>query len=397
MAGLAGGKSVIENTLMSDDTLRTLNALRLLGIDIVEDGGRLVVEGGGGSFSPPREPIDLGNSGTSMRFFTTVAGLAKGEVELTGDESLRSRPMTPLLECLGNLGVAVRSLGGAGNAPIEISGQGRIEGGSGSISGSISSQFVSSLLIASPYFERGLRLSIEGDLISRPYVDLTIEMMGEFGIDVGQSDGQYVVEPGQSYLPRELRISGDYSSGSFPMTAAAITGSTIEVQGLRANSHQADEAFLTILKDMGCEVSRRNESVEIEGGNLVGIDIDLSNSPDLLPPVSILASVANGPSSIGGVEHARFKESDRIESLYQELRRVGIRVAQQRDGLSFRGGDRPTGQEIFARGDHRLAMAFAVLGMVSEGLIVRGASCFDVSYPCFYQDMVSLGAKFLWT
>jgi 3-phosphoshikimate 1-carboxyvinyltransferase len=164
MAGLAGGRSVVENTLLSDDTLKTLNALRLLGIDIVEDGDRLVVEGGGGSFSPPGEPIDLGNSGTSMRFFTTVAGLATGEVVLTGDESLRSRPMTPLLESLGNLGVVVKSLGGAGNAPIEISGRGHIEGGSGSISGSISSQFISSLLIASPYFERGLRLSIEGKI-----------------------------------------------------------------------------------------------------------------------------------------------------------------------------------------------------------------------------------------
>jgi 3-phosphoshikimate 1-carboxyvinyltransferase len=396
LAALADGRSTLLNCLESEDTLSTLEALRLFGIKIDREDDRTVVEGSAGSLSSPPGPIDLGNSGTSLRFLTTLAGLARGRVILTGDESLRSRPMTPLMECLGTIGVEARSVGESGTAPIEVHGRGSIDGGEGSVSGSVSSQFISSLLIPSPYFERGLRLSIVGDLISAPYVDLTVEMMASFGVEVVIDKGTYCVGPGPGYRAGKFRVGGDYSSAAFPMSAAAITGSCIEVDGLREGSHQADEAFLGILERMGCSVERVGETVRVEGGELTGIDVDLSDSPDLLPPVSVVASLASGPSVISGVEHARLKESDRIESIFRELRRIGIRVEQRIDGLSFQGDGRPRGKEVFSRGDHRLAMALAVLGLATDGLVVRGASCFDVSYPDFYRDMVALGARFAW-
>jgi len=396
LAALAEGKSTLLNCLESEDTLSTLEALRLFGVKMDREEDRIVVEGSGGNLSGPKGPIDLGNSGTSLRFLTTLAGLAHGKSVLTGDESLRSRPMSPLIDCLRAMGVDIRSVGEGGTAPIEVFGRGGIEGGEGSVSGSVSSQFISSLLIPSPYFKRGLRLSVLGDLISAPYVDLTVEMMADFEVGVEIDGGTYCVEPGPGYRAGRFIVGGDYSSAAFPMSAAAITGSCIEVGGLREGSHQADEAFLGILGRMGCSVERMGETVRVEGGKLTGIDVDLSDSPDLLPPVSVLASLASGPSVISGVEHARFKESDRIESIFREMRRVGIPVEERRDGLSFQGNGIPRGREVFSRGDHRLAMALAVLGLASDGLVVRGASCFEVSYPGFYRDMVSLGARFGW-
>ena len=392
IASLASGVSVLENALACSDTVSTINGLKALGIKIESDAGGFEVEGRGGEFSVPAKPLDLGNSGTSLRFITTLAGFVPGRCVLTGDGSLRSRPMSELLKCLGELGIRTISLGNGGTAPIMVEGIGKIPGGRTTISGTISSQFISSLLMPAPYFERGLRLGIKGEMKSRPYVGLTIRVMKDFGVDVRVEEEAFDVVLAH-FSHRKYQVDGDYSSSSFIMLAAAITNSCIRVTGLRKDSAQADEVFPSILQSMGCGVRRRGDMITIEGGELSGIDINLSDSPDLLPPVAVLASLADGPTTIRGVEHARFKESDRIAAICKELGRLGIGVSQRPDGLVFRGGDSPKGREVSSHGDHRIAMALAVLGTVTDGLLIRDASCIAVSYPNFVRDMVGVGVK----
>jgi 3-phosphoshikimate 1-carboxyvinyltransferase len=367
-----------------------------LGVKTVGDGDRVRVKGKGGRFTPPTQVVDVGNSGTTLRFITSLAGLVRGRSVITGDESLRSRPMGDLIACLVGLGVSAVSMSGTGTAPIEVMGTGRVRGGEARITGSISSQFVSSLLIPSPYFEKGLSLEVRGELKSRPYVDLTVKVMQDFGIAPSVDGNAFAVEAGRVYSPRAYVVDGDYSSASFIMAAGAITGSKVRVGGLRAGSLQADEAFPSILGRMGCKVRRKGDVVAVEGGDLIGIDADLSNSPDLLPPLSVVAAVAKGPTTVKGVEHARLKESDRIAVIRSELARVGIGVEERPDGLVFRGGDRPGRGQVFSHGDHRIAMALAVLGLVSDGLEIKDASCVSVSYPDFVRDLSSLGADLKW-
>ncbi len=396
IASLADGESELKNVLVCSDTMATLRALQSLGIRAMTHDDAMKVKGNCGDFSPPDHVIDAGNSGTSLRFITTLAGLVPGKVVVTGDESLRSRPMEDLISCLASLGIQARSLGGTGKAPIEIVGTGRVRGGEAEITGSVSSQFISSLLMPAPYFEEGLRLRVRGDLKSRPYVDLTLKAMRDFGVMPTANGNRFVVDAGGRYAARVYEVDGDYSSASFIMAAAAITGSSVKVGGLRPGSLQADERFLSMLENMGCDVRRHGDVVTVMGGNLSGIDADLSDSPDLLPPLSVLAAVAEGPTRITGVEHARLKESDRIAVIREELERIGIGVSERRDGLDFRGGDRPKGGVVHSHGDHRIAMALAVLGLVSGGLVVRGASCISVSYPNFVRDLSSLGADLRW-
>ena len=396
IASLAEGESELSNPLVCSDTLATLRALNSMGVRTAREDGVIRVKGKGGKFSPPRRAIDAGNSGTTLRFITSLAGLVPGRSIITGDASLRSRPMGDLIACLHDIGVNLISLSGTGTAPIEVRGTGMVRGGEARITGSISSQFISSLLIPSPYFNGGLRLEVQGELKSRPYIDLTVEVMGDFGVVPSVDGSSFVVDAGQVYRPRAYAVDGDYSSASLIMAAAAITGSRVSVGGLRPESLQADEAFLPILERMGCKVQRKGDVVAVEGGDLTGIDVDLSNSPDLLPPLSVVAAVAKGPTRIRGVEHARFKESDRIAVVSNELARLGIGVEERSDGLAFRGGGRPGRGEVSSHGDHRIAMALAVLGLVSDGLVVRDASCVSVSYPEFVRDLSKLGADLKW-
>ena len=396
MAGLADGTTKLVNALDSGDTRSTIEGLSSLGVEVRRGEDAVQVQGTGGKLKVKRDTVDLGNSGTSLRLLTTVCSLAPGRIILTGDNSLRSRPMGSLLECLGQIGVEARSLKGNRCAPIQIDGRGRTRGGRAAIAGNVSSQFISSLLIPSPYFDDGLSLEVTGEIKSRPYIDLTIRTMEEFGASVEEKERVYEVRPRGGYSGREYGIDGDYSAAAFLIAASAITGSEIRVSGLKRDSMQADEGFLPILEEMGCEIKREGDSVKAHGGRLRGAEVDLSDSPDLLPPLSVVMSVAAGPSRIMGVEHARYKESDRISAMHTELAGIGIHSTERPDGLEFRGGEIPSGQEAFSHGDHRIAMALAVLGLISRGLVVRGASCIPISYPGFVTDLRALGAKVGW-
>jgi len=396
LSSLSDGRSTIRFPLVCDDTISTVRGLRALGVGVEEKAGCLVVDGTCGRFEAPSSPINLGNSGTSLRFLTVLAGLAEGTVILTGDESLRRRPMSDLLRCLRSVGVSARSIPGLGLAPIEVRAKGVIEGGAARIAGRVSSQFISAMLLPSAHFERGLALQVVGPVKSRPYVDLTVKMLREFGVEVQVEGASFNVSPGQMYLPREYEVEGDYSSAAFLVAAALVTGSEVEIEGLRSDTSQGDAELIRIVEKMGAHIERRTRCLRVLPGDLEGIEVDLSNTPDLLPPLAVIASRADGTTRIRGVEHARLKESDRISVLRSELLKVGVKVAETHDGLEIAGASTLRAARTRSHGDHRIAMALAVLGLCSEGILVQDAECISVSYPSFVEDLRGLGAKIRW-
>lgn len=221
-------------------------------------------------------------------------------------------------------------------------------------------------------------------------------MLREFGVEVQVEGASFNVSPGQMYLPREYEVEGDYSSAAFLVAAALVTGSEVEIEGLQRDTSQGDAELIRIVEKMGAHIERRTRCLRVLPGDLEGIDVDLSNTPDLLPPLVVIASRAEGTTRIRGVEHARLKESDRISVLRSELQKLGVRVAETHDGLEITGGSRLRVARTSSHGDHRIAMALAVLGLCSEGILVQDAECISVSYPSFVEDLRALGAKIRW-
>ncbi len=403
LASLAGGSSKLYDMLLSQDTLASINVCKLLGAEISQNDNCLEVIGTGGklhNFSD--EPIDLANSGTTLRLMTTVAGLSDNEVVLTGDESLKTRPMDLLIESIESLGIDAKSVNNNGKAPIII--KPGYEGGECSISGSVSSQYISSILISSPLSNNGVTLFVLPEFKSRPYVDMTIDIMKKFGVKI--SKGYYIkheecdkeikncrvdkfrIEK-QSYLPCDYTVEGDYSSASYLLAVIAINGGHAKILNLFRNSKQGDKIILGILEKMGAEINIRDDYVEIDSdGNLNAIDIDLSNAPDLLITVAVLAAMANGTSKITGVKHARVKETDRIDTTCRQLRKLNCEVEEFEDGMNITGGI--SGGRIDSCGDHRLAMAFSLIGLKHEIEIVNG-EVFKVSFPNFIESMADIG------
>ncbi len=395
VASLARGRSYLENCLRSLDTESTIRGLRALGVKIELDQNGAIVHGTGSGFLQPQGPINLGNSGTTLRFMTTLCGLVPGPCVLEGDESLNSRPMSELLECLDTIGVKAISLKDNGRAPIKVQGKGRIRGGSTSITGMTSSQFISSLLLSSPYFQQGLDLQVVEGFKSGPYITLTSEVMNDFGVSVRREGEIFNVEPG-NYTSRRYRVEGDYSSAAFLMASAAVTNSSIEIAGLDRYSSQADRSFLNHIGKMGLHVVWKGELLEVGGCPNQGIDLDLSDSPDLVPPAAIMGVLAPDTTTIRGAEHVRLKESNRLRVLAQELSKIGVPIEETADGLVLEGGNFPEGGEVDSHGDHRIAMSMAVIGMATDGLKVKDAGCIEVSYPRFVEDLIGLGADLRW-
>ncbi|GBC71997.1 3-phosphoshikimate 1-carboxyvinyltransferase [Candidatus Calditenuaceae archaeon HR02] len=388
---LAPGESRIYNPLYSRDTEATINAARLFGARLQSKKDEVKVEG----VEVPKTPenvIDAMNSGTTLRIMTCIAGLTEGGYTvLTGDESLRKRPMQPLLEALAQLGVRAWSTKLDGTAPIIVEG-GRM-GGECGIRGDISSQFVSGLLIAGAAADKPLTINIQGSLVSRPYIDATITVLRLFGATVKREGySRFYTEP-TGYRPAEFTVPGDYGLAGFIMAAPLMAGGRIRVAGLDPKLPQADYRLVEVLRDMGARVIEGDGFVEVSEASLAGVDVDLRDSPDLLPIVSVLAAVAEGETRIKGVTHARFKESDRIHALAVELAKASIHVEETSDGLTIRPG-KLVKARLDPRGDHRLFMAFALLSLATGGLIeVLGPESASVSYPNFMDDLKLLGCE----
>lgn len=389
IASLAEGGSRIKNYLRAGDTLSTVRACAAFGVDI-QLGDAAVVKGSGGVLKTPSEAIDCENSGTTIRLVSAMASL-DGEVTLTGDASLRKRPMQPLLRALSQLGVKAYSLSRNGRPPVRIRGGG-LKGGEVKIRGDISSQFISALLIISPYARRDVIINLTTPLKSRPYIDITLDAMKRFGVDVeNKGYTSFTIAHREKYMGTKYEIEGDYSNASYFLALAAMTGSEITVRNLRRGSLQGDRAIVDYLREMGAEVEARKNEVRVRGKELRGIEVDLRDSPDLVPTIVALACKAKGRTVIKNVEHARQKESDRLATCAAEFRKFGAEIEEQKDGLVIKGTPKLRGAVVESYGDHRLAMALSITGMAAEGeTIVRGAEAVQISYPEFFKALESL-------
>jgi 3-phosphoshikimate 1-carboxyvinyltransferase len=396
LASLATGETRIENPLISDDTLHTIDACSSLGADIAPDSNRLRITGTGGQIrvAPNRERIFVGNSGSTIRMVAPLAALASTRVVFDGDSRLRQRPVGDLLSALEGLGAQAHSLEGNGCPPIEIQG-GKFNTGEVTISGQISSQHISGLLMIAPYIKDGLRIKIADRLRSRPYIDITLDAMQAFGVEAVNKDyKEFLVKGGQLYKARHYRIEGDYSSAAYFLAAGAIGGRPVTVNNLKAVSVQGDRYLLNILSEMGCSVECQKEPVTISRHDeLKGVTVDMSDYPDLVQTVAVVATYATGKTEITNIGHLRFKETDRINDTAAELVRMGIKVDITNDTMVVYGG-KPKGTETSAHGDHRLAMSLAVAALFADGSsIINGAEAVTKSYPRFFADLAKLGAK----
>ena len=387
---LADGKSRIMSPLISQDTLASFKAARMLGAFCEDIENGLEVQGISGQVRAPDQRIDTMNSGTTIRLCTAISSLAQKPVTLTGDDSVRSRPMAHLLEALAQLGVWTTS--DMGRPPVTVCGP--ILGGKTEIAGNVSSQFISAIMMAAPYAMSDVEIVIKNGLKSRPYVDLTLDMLSRFGIEAENIGyDRFNIASGQTYRACEYTVEGDYSSAAFMLAAGAIMGEKVRVTNLFPKSLQADRKMVEILEDMGADVKVGGNHVTVSGsGRLLGVKVDLSDCPDLVPIVSALGAVCEGEVEIFNARHARVKECDRISAMACELSKMGAKVGERPDGLTIKGA-RIRGARLSGWNDHRIIMSLAIAGLAAEGVTrIDGANHIDVTFPDFVNVMGRLGA-----
>lgn len=390
-AALAEGESALIGALDSDDTRVMIEALRKLGIAVQHDSAKpaISVLGCGGNIPAKSAELFVGNSGTTVRFLTAMLALGGGEYTLDGTPRMRERPIQDLLDALLQLDVPVESLTKSGCPPIVIHSQG-LRGGSATIRGDVSSQFLSGLLMAAPYAHSTLTLAIDGELVSQPYVLMTLAVMRAFGIDIPANDlKQFVVVAPRQYKSCRYEIEPDASAASYFWAAAAITGGTVTIEGLNQNSLQGDVAFCDCLRQMGCEVQYHESGTTIVGKHLHGIEVDMNAISDTVQTLSAVALFAEGPTTIRGVGHIRHKETDRIGALVAELRKMGATVEELADGLRI--SPQPLhAATIDTYDDHRMAMSLSLVGLRQAGILINDPGCTSKTYPNYFDDLEKL-------
>jgi 3-phosphoshikimate 1-carboxyvinyltransferase len=391
-SALAEGRSILRDALISEDTTYLMGALRLLGANITQEANSLVVEGTGGRLVSPAEPLYLGNNGTGFRFLTSTVALGRGTFRIDGNSRMRQRPIQPLVDALRTVGVEASCVEADGCPPVEVKAKG-LPGGKTRLTTALSSQYVSSLLLASPYAEKNTEIEISGSIPSWPYIELTLDVMARFGVDVLVSEQRrFQIEGPQVYRARDYVIEGDVSSATYFMAAAAIVGGTARVSNVDGHSLQGDLRFLQILETMGCRVSVAGRGIEITGPltNHEDLSLDLNEVPDMVPALAVVSAFRRGKTLLGNILHLRVKESDRIEALSNELRRIGAKVEEKKEGMMVQGmADR--GAEIECYSDHRIAMSFAVAGLAIKGMVIKDPDCVQKSFPDFWEKLESLG------
>lgn len=391
VAALASGKSRITSPLRAIDTKMTARGLESLGVPIEWLPGEITIIGCGGAFPTSGEVvIDCKNSGTTLRLLTSAALLAVHPVVLTGDARMLERPIAPLVDALQLLGGDIEFIGEVGLPPIKVSGN--LVGGRTEIDGSISSQFVSSILMAALYADEDIELTLLAPPASRSYIDVTTDIMLKFGAKLERQDYvKFRVKGSSAYRGRDYRIEGDYSSASYFFAIAATCGGKVTVTGLNPVSVQGDRRFLKALEDMGCKVTTSADAVMVERtGDLSGIDIDMSSSPDTVQTLAVVAAMAASPTTIRGTAHLRYKESDRVRVTAEILRRMGADVIVTKDSLTITPAPLH-GVLIDPHDDHRTAMAFTVLGLAVGGVAVRDPGCVEKSFPGFWEALYGEG------
>lgn len=386
LSAMADGESVIDGALLSADTLSSCEAMRAFGADIEVHGTSLIVRGG--RLEARGGTVDVGNSGTTLRLLSGLASLFPQTTVIDGDQSLRTRPMGPLLRTLTEMGARCSSH--QDKPPVSITGP--LVGRTASIEGGVSSQFISSLLLAGGLREGDTRVEVQGNMSSRPYVDITISMMERFGSNV-ICDGSSFITEGGGYSSHDYHVPGDFSSAAFPLVAGAVAGD-VRVDGLDHNDLQGDKVILDILESFGADVDVGPGFARVRKGSLNAADVDLGDTPDLFPIVSVLAAYADGESRLFNARHLRFKESDRIATSVSMLKSMGVDVTATDDGCVVRGGGPLKGGRIDTHGDHRIMMAGFVAGLNAIGHTeMLSAGEHEVSYPKFLEQMENLGVQ----
>ncbi|WP_435069633.1 3-phosphoshikimate 1-carboxyvinyltransferase [Haloplanus sp. C73] len=397
-AGYSDG-AVVSDPLVSADTRATMRSVEAFGghVERADDDRRLDVDGFDGRPGVPADVIDCANSGTTTRIVTACAALGDGLTVLTGDASLRSRPQGPLLDAIEQLDGRAESTRGNGQAPLVVGGA--IDGGTVSIPGDVSSQYITALLMAGAVTTDGIEIVLETDLKSAPYVDITLEVLSAFGVDATETKRGYRVPGGQRYERSEAYpVPGDFSSMSYLLAAGAVAGGDegVVVEGARPSA-QGDSAIVDVLQRMGADVSWDREAGEItvRQSELSGVDVDVGDTPDLLPTIAVLGAVADGETRLVNCEHVRYKETDRVRAMATELEKLGASVTETPDTLTIHGGDSQlTGAPVAGHDDHRIVMSLAIAGLVAEGTTtVEGADHVDVSFPGFFDVLYDLGAE----
>jgi 3-phosphoshikimate 1-carboxyvinyltransferase len=390
-AALADGDSTLIGALDSEDTRVMIDALRKLGLVVDHDlGARAMrVVGSGGRWPASEADLYVANSGTTMRFLTAMVALGHGTYRLDGTPRMRERPIQDLLDALGELGADVQSEAQNGCPPVVVRAHG-LPGGRATVAGSISSQFLSGLLMAAPCAALPVELKVTGELVSKPYVEMTLAVMSAFGVQVEvQKLQRFVVPAGRPYRAYRYEIEPDASAASYFFAAAAVTGGQVTVEGLTRESLQGDVAFCDCLARMGCEVRYGPSSITVVGRPLRGIEVDMNAISDTVQTLAAVALFADGPTTITGVAHIRHKETDRIGALATELAKLGTEVDERSDGLRIIPRSlRPAHLDTYD--DHRMAMSLALVGLGSPGVVIRNPGGVSKTYPHFFDDLKDL-------
>jgi 3-phosphoshikimate 1-carboxyvinyltransferase len=387
LAALADGDSTLEGVLHSDDTRYMRNALTALGIAIEDLGPTtLLVQGGRARLRAPKEPLFVGNSGTTVRFLAALACLVPGAVTLVGDEGMARRPIQDLVDGLAQLGVRIGC--DTGCPPLTIYG-GRLPGGTLSMRGDRSSQYFSALLMAAVLAEAPVAVEVAGTLVSRPYVEITRRMIEDFGGSVENTGRGFLAHSQPSYKARSYRIEPDASSASYPFALAAVTGGRVTVPGLGVHALQGDYGFLDVLASVGAVVEKGEGSSTVTGTSaLRGVAVDMHDISDTVMTLAAIAPVLNGETRISNVANIRIKETDRLIATVQELRRLGQAVEHGEDWLSV-APRAVTSAAVHCYADHRMAMSFAVLGAAVGGVRIEDPACVAKTYPGFWVDLAA--------
>lgn len=389
VAALAEGESLLTGVPSGDDVTAMITGLEVLGCRSTTIGVETRIVGVGGSFAGGGR-VDARLAGTTSRFLTAIAALGESPTEIDGDAPLRRRPMAPLQDALRSLGFGVESSASAGESlPVAVS-RGRARGGRVTLPGDVSSQFVSALMMIAPTLAEGLVIDLSTPLVSVPYVELTAAVMAAFGGPGVRVGADSISVPHGGYSATRYEIEPDASSASYPWAAAAVTGGSVEVSGLRAGALQGDIEFLSIAERMGCRVIDGATGARVEGpARLRGVDVDMSDCSDLVPTVAAMAAVADGRSRIRGVGFIRGKESDRIGDLAEGLRRLGATVIEHDDGLEIEPAPL-SGATLEVHHDHRLAMAWSILALVVDGVTIDDPSVVTKSWPGWWDARATL-------
>jgi 3-phosphoshikimate 1-carboxyvinyltransferase len=391
IAALANGSSLLTGALFSDDTHYMTKALLELGFEISSNEAQNIFSVQGLSGSIPRDSakVFIGNSGTTARFLTPLMALGYGMFELDGVPAMQKRPIQPLLDALNTLGARASSIHDTGCPPIRIVANG-LRGGNVKMRGDLTSQVFSALLMSAPYFEQGITLEVEDELVSKPYLEVTAQTMKAFGVNLEIDNFErFIVKPG-AYIATNYAIEPDASAASYFFAAAAITGGRVIVPGLGRNSLQGDLNFVRVLEQMGCTVNQTATQTEVIGTTeLRGVEIDMSQISDTAQTLAAVAPFASSPTRITGIGFIRRKETDRVGAVVRELQRLGINAIEEDDGMIIHPGT-PKPARIETYDDHRMAMSFAVLGLRAPGITILEPGCVSKTFPKFFEVLKTL-------